>query len=326
MKVARFGDNMREVAVTEGNKVSAQIKFGYSVHAYGVGELVEVIDAVSPAEVNQLVEAYHHDYDLSCLDSSDATKKSLSDAAKIEAGMRNFLKAGGFSAYTNTFEDLYGMTQLPGIPTQRLMQEGYGFGAEGDWKTSALLRTMKFMAKGLEGGTSFMEDYTYHLEKGHELVLGSHMLEVCPSIACPSKKPSLQVHHLGIGGKEDPARLVFDAPAAESINATMLDMGNRFRLLVNEVETVKPKHDMPKLPVARALWRAKPDLKRAAAAWILAGGAHHTSYSQALNTAHMQDFADIADVEMLVIDDKTEIRDFKNEMRWNDVSYKLNSL
>lgn len=325
MKIARFGDNMREVAVTEGNKVSAQISFGYSVHAYGLGDLVEHINAVSDSHLGELIEVYQNEY-LFPSDQTAEFKSAVKEAARIEAGIRSFLVDGGFSAYTNTFENLHGMKQLPGLATQRLMAEGYGFGAEGDWKTAALLRTMKFMAKGMEGGTSFMEDYTYHLEPGNNLVLGSHMLEVCPSIANPAKKPSLEVHQLGIGGKEDPARLVFDAPASPSINATMLDMGHRFRLLVNEVETIEPLHDMPKLPVARAMWKPQPDLKRAAAAWILAGGAHHTSYSQAITTAHMQDFADMAGVEMLVIDDKTEIRDFKNEMRWNDAAHRLKGL
>lgn len=320
LKVARFGDNMRQVAVTEGNKVSAQIKFGYEVHAYGVGDLVEVINSATDSEISNLISEYKESYDISKIDFSKS-KSSLEEAAKIEIGLRKFLEDGGFGAYTNTFEDLNGMQQLPGIASQRLMAEGYGFGAEGDWKTAALLRTMKIMAKGLKGGTSFMEDYTYHLEKGNEMVLGSHMLEVCPSIANSSQKPSLEVHPLGIGGKDDPARLVFNAEASDSLNATMLDMGNRFRLLVNKVNTITPEKDMPNLPVARALWKPEPNLKTSAAAWILAGGAHHTSYTQALSVDHLQDFADMLGIEMLVIDEKTTIKDFKKEILWNNTIY-----
>ena len=245
----------------------------------------------------------------------------LRESAKIEAGLRAFLDDGGFKAFTTTFENLTGLVQLPGLAVQRLMKDGYGFGAEGDWKTAALLRAVKVMAGGLEGGTSFMEDYTYNLDKGKEMVLGAHMLEVCSSIA--KGKPSLEIHPLGIGGKADPARLVFNVQAHPAINVSVIDLGNRFRMLINEVEAVDPAKDLPKLPVARVVWKPLPDLKTAAAAWILAGGAHHTCFSQAINTQYMRDFADIADIEVVVIDGDTKIEDFKKELRWNEVYYHL---
>jgi L-arabinose isomerase len=321
MKIARFGDNMREVAVTEGDKVEAQIRFGYSVNGYGVGDLVEHIKAVKDGEISALVDEYTASYTMGPgADKSDKVRES----ARIELGMRAFLEEGGFSAFTTTFEDLYGMKQLPGLAVQRLMESGYGFGAEGDWKTAALVRSLKVMAMGTPGGVSFMEDYTYHLEPGKERVLGAHMLEVCSSIA--ADKPSLEVHPLGIGGKDDPARLVFNTKPGPAVNASIIDMGNRFRLLVNPVETVTAENDLPRLPVARVLWKPLPDLKTAAAAWIHAGGAHHTVYSPAISTEHLEDFAAMAGIEMVLIDEDTNLRSFRQELRWNEAYYGLKAL
>ncbi|MFH0757238.1 MAG: L-arabinose isomerase [Bacteroidota bacterium] len=321
-KVARFGDNMREVAVTEGNKVSAQIQFGYSVSGYGVGDLVEQISAVSEAEVNRLLNKYEELYKLpSEVQDGGRLWESLASAARIEAGMRNFLQEGGFSAFTTTFEDLHGLTQLPGLAVQRLMAEGYGFGAEGDWKTAALVRAMKVMAMGLEGGTSFMEDYTYHLHPDGMKVLGAHMLEVCPSLA--EGKSRLEVHPLGIGGKSDPARLVFNVASGPGVNASIMDMGNRFRLLVNPCEVVPPDTPLPNLPVARVVWKPEPNLEVAAGAWILSGGAHHTGFSMAVTKEHLEDFAEMAGIEYLVIDNNTTISSMKKELRWNELYYHL---
>jgi len=320
MKIARFGDNMREVAVTEGDKVEAQIKFGYSVSSYGLGDLAAHQKSVSNADIQVLLEEYEASYTMSKeLLGGGSLRAAVVDAARIELTIKSFLEAGDFSAFTTTFENLHGLKQLPGLACQRLMDQGYGFGAEGDWKTSALTKTMKIMGEGLHGGTSFMEDYTYHFEPGNMKVLGSHMLEVCPSIA--AGKPTLEVHPLGIGGKEDPARLVFTGRKGPAINATVLDMGNRFRMLVNEVEAVTPQSDLPKLPVARVLWEAQPDLATAATAWIYGGGAHHTVYSQSVTTEMLEIFSEMADIEFLVIDKDTRIRDFKNTIRWNDSSY-----
>ncbi|GAB2534850.1 L-arabinose isomerase [Spirosoma aerophilum] len=321
MKVVRFGDNMRQVAVTDGDKVAAEMTFGMSVNTHGIGDLVAVINQVTDAEIDQLVAEYADTYTL--MDSllrGGAQHSSLRDAAKIEIGLRAFLQDGNFSAYTDTFEDLHGMTQLPGIASQRLMAEGYGFGGEGDWKTSAMVRTMKVMASGLKGGNSFMEDYTYHFDPANPLVLGSHMLEICPSIAVD--KPTCEIHPLGIGGKADPVRLVFNAPAGPAINVSLIDLGNRFRLLVNEVEAVAVPEALPKLPVARAIWKPLPDMQTGCAAWILAGGAHHTVYSQNLTTDHIEDFADMFGVELVVIDRNTNLRQLKNELRWSEVYYK----
>jgi len=324
LKIARLGDNMRSVAVTEGNKVSAQMQLGYAVHGYGVGDLVQMVNAASDAEIDALVQDYTAQYRLAAdLRVGGARHSAVREAARIEIGLRNFLLAGGFQAFTTTFEDLHGLVQLPGLAVQRLMADGYGFGAEGDWKTAALLRAMKVMAAGLEGGTSFMEDYTYHLNPQGMLVLGAHMLEVCPTIA--QGQPSLEVHPLGIGGKADPARLVFDTQPGVAINASLIDMGNRFRMLVNTVDVVAPGAPLPKLPVARALWVPRPDLKVSAAAWIYAGGAHHTGFSLALNAEHLRDFAEMAGIEFLHIDAQTDIHQFKNELRWNAVYYQLNS-
>lgn len=319
-KFVRFGDNMRQVAVTEGDKVEAEIKFGYSVNTHGVGDLVQVINAVSEAQIQQLIEEYEASYTLSAsLQKGGAQRSSLIEAARIELGVQTFLEAGNFKGFTDTFEDLHGMVQLPGIASQRLMAAGYGFAGEGDWKTSALVRAMKVMGTGLPGGNSFMEDYTYHFQPDNMQVLGSHMLEICPSIA--AKKPSCELHPLGIGGKADPVRLVFNCPAGPALNASIVDMGNRFRLIVNEVEAIEPAQDLPKLPVARVLWKVKPDLKTGAAAWILAGGAHHTCYSQNLSAEYLADFAEIAGIEYLLINERTNLYDFKNELRWNEVYY-----
>jgi L-arabinose isomerase len=321
-KFVRFGDNMREVAVTEGDKVSAQMQFGYSVNGYGVGSLVKYVDEVTDAQLSALVADYSSNYTFaSNLGKGSPQFKSVCEAARIELGLRAFLQGGDFKGFTTTFEDLHGLAQLPGIGPQRLMAEGYGFGAEGDWKTCALVRAMKVMADGLKGGTSFMEDYTYHLHPKGMKVLGAHMLELCPSIA--KGKPSLQVHPLGIGGKADPARLVFDTPSGPGLNASLIEMGNRFRLIVNEVTVVPPEKPLPKLPVARALWIPKPNLPVAATAWIYAGGAHHTGFSQAVTTEMLEDFANIAGIELLVIDDDTKVRTFKQELRWNEAYYNL---
>lgn len=320
-RFARFGDNMRQVAVTEGDKVEAEIQFGYSVNGYGVGDLVNMIKDVSDNAIAEMVTEYGDTYQLAdSLHPGSAAHASLREAARIEIGMRNFLENGGFKGFTDTFEDLHGLAQLPGIAAQRLMAGGYGFGAEGDWKTAALVRAAKVMAAGLPGGNSFMEDYTYHFDPENRLVLGAHMLEICPSIA--SGKPSCEIHPLGIGGKADPVRLVFDVKGGPALNASMIDMGNRFRLLVNEVEAVAPLQKLPKLPVARVLWKPLPDLNTACAAWIYAGGAHHTVFSQNLTTEYFEDFAEMFNLELTVIDAKTELRQFKNELRWSEMYYK----
>jgi L-arabinose isomerase len=323
-RIARFGDNMREVAVTEGDKVSAQMRLGYSVNGYGVGDLTRVIDAVSDAEVDGLVREYAERYELaSSLRPDGARHESLRDAARIELGLRAALRDGGFKGFTTTFEDLHGLKQLPGIGPQRLMAEGYGFAAEGDWKTAALVRAMKVMSAGLGGGTSFMEDYTYHLAPSAQRVLGAHMLEICPSIA--SSRPSLEIHPLSIGGKADPVRLVFDSRTGTAVNASVVEMGDRYRMIVNVVDVVPADEPLPKLPVARALWEPRPNLQTAAASWIYAGGAHHTGLSFDLTTEHLADFAEMAGIEFLVIDDATDVREFKQELRWNDVYYRLAS-
>jgi len=321
-RFCRFGDNMREVAVTEGDKVSAQIRFGYSVNGYGVGDLVQRIKAINDRAINELIADYEHRYTITPdLRRSGKKHAAVREAARIEAGLRAFLGEGGFKGFTTTFEDLHGLSQLPGISAQRLMAEGFGFGAEGDWKTCALLRALKVMGAGLKGGASFMEDYTYHFDPKRSLVLGAHMLEICPSIA--ARKPTLESHPLGIGGKADPVRLVFEAPPGPALNASVIDLGNRFRLLVNEVDVVAPEKPLPKLPVARALWACRPDLPTAAAAWIYAGGAHHTAFSQAVTTEMMEDFGAMAGLETLIIDKKTSLREFQKELRCNEVHYAL---
>jgi L-arabinose isomerase len=321
LKVARFGDNMRNVAVTDGNKVNAAIKLGYTVNGYGIGDLAKCVDAITDAEVKRLTADYDKAYTVAKpLRKGGSQHRSLLDAAKIEIGLRHFLEETGSHAFTDTFEDLHGLPQLPGIGVQRLMADGYGFAAEGDWKTAALVRAAKVMSHGLKGGASFMEDYTYQL-KDQGQVLGAHMLEVCPSIS--DEKPSAEIHPLSIGGKEDPVRLVFTAAAGKAVNASMVDMGSRFRLVVNEVNVIQPKHALPKLPVARALWIPEPNLKVAATAWIHAGGAHHTALSRALKAEHLENFAVMAGIEFLLIDGKTEISDFVKELRWNDMYYHL---
>jgi L-arabinose isomerase len=321
-RIARFGDNMRSVAVTEGDKVEAQMRLGYQVSGYGVGDLVAHVREVTDSELDHLIDLYESQYVLSPdLRVGGERNPSVREAARIELGLRHFLEDGQFTAFTTTFEDLHGLAQLPGLAVQRLMADGYGFAGEGDWKTAALVRAMKVMAHGREGGTSFMEDYTYHLHPDGMQVLGAHMLEICPSIA--GDKPRLEVHPLGIGGKADPARLVFDARVASAVNAALMDMGNRFRLVVNCVDGVTPAEPLPKLPVARAIWVPQPSLKVAAAAWIYAGGAHHTGYSQALSAEHLYDFAEIAGVEVLFIDQDTRIQNFRNELRWNEIYYLL---
>ena len=321
LKVARFGDNMRKVAVTEGDKVEAEIRLGYSINGYGVGDLVHQLKQAGDSEIDQLLSQYENAYALSApLRKGGEKYAALREAARIELALRRFLEEGGFKAFTDTFEDLHGLAQLPGIAVQRLMADGYGFGAEGDWKTAALVRAMKVMSAGLSGGTSFMEDYTYDFRAGG-MVLGAHMLEICPSIA--EGRPNLEIHPLSIGGKADPVRLVFNARTGPAVNASIVDMGDRFRMIVNKVDSVAPEHTLPKLPVARALWIPKPNLKIAAAAWILAGGAHHTGFSHALAAEHLEDFAAIADLEFLLIDERTELSQFKKELRWNDLYYRL---
>ncbi len=321
-KFVRFGDNMRNVAVTDGDKVEAEMKFGYSVNTHGIGDLVEVINETSEAAIDALVKEYADTYTLvPSLVKGGKQHASLREAAKIELGMQTFLEQGNFKGFTDTFEDLHGMAQLPGIASQRLMAKGYGFGGEGDWKTAALVRAMKVMGSGLKGGNSFMEDYTYHFDPNNQLVLGAHMLEICPSIA--EGKPSCEIHPLGIGGKADPVRLVFNSAAGPAINASVVDMGNRFRMLINEVVAVAPIQSLPKLPVARVLWKPYPDMKTGCAAWILAGGAHHTCYSQNLGAEHMQDFADMAGIECVLIGKNTDLYNLKNGLRWNEMYYQL---
>lgn len=320
LRVARFGDNMRHVAVTEGDKVEAHIRLGFSVDGYSVGELAESVRAVPNAAVDDLVEEYEEQYDVSpTLRKSGDRHDALRDAARIEVGLRTFLDIGGFKAFTDTFEDLDGLPQLPGIAAQRLMGDGYGFGAEGDWKTAALVRLMKVMSTGLEGGTSFMEDYTYHLAPHGPKVLGAHMLEVCPSIA--GQKPSCEIHPLSIGGKQDPVRLVFTASPGPAVVVGLLDLGGRFRMVANEVDVTAPDESLPKLPVARAVWQPKPDLQTAAEAWLIAGGPHHTGFSAAIGIEPLADFAEIAGIEFLVIDKDTRVSEFKKELRWNQVYY-----
>jgi L-arabinose isomerase len=320
LNIVRFGGmNMREVGVTSGDRVEAQIEFGWAVNGHAVGDLVARITEVRDVEVEHLVERYEAEYTLvPALRKGGERRESLRYAARQELGMRAFLKDGNYGAFTTTFEDLYGLNQLPGLACQRLMADGYGFGAEGDWKTAALVRLMKVIAAGRKGGVSFMEDYTYHLVKGQERILGAHMLEVCPSIA--AGKPSLEIHPLGIGGKEDPCRLVFDAAPGPAVAATLVDMGGRMRLIVQEVDALKIEHPMPKLPVARALWAPRPDFKTAAKAWLLAGGAHHTAWSQAVTTEEVEDLAGLLGLEFVRIGQGTNLAELKDRLRWNDRS------
>ncbi|WP_375432017.1 L-arabinose isomerase [uncultured Friedmanniella sp.] len=322
LKLARFGDNMRDVAVTEGDKVEAQLRFGASVNTYGVNDLVEAVDGASDADVDALVADYADLYEIAPeLAPGGARQESLRYGARIEAGLRSCLTAGGFGAFTTNFEDLGGLRQLPGLAVQRLMAEGYGFGGEGDWKTSVMLHTIKAMGAGLPQGTSFMEDYTYHLGPGTPKILGAHMLEVCPTIA--SGRPRVEIHPLGIGGREDPVRLVFDAATGPAAVVGICDLGDRFRLVLNEVDVVEPDQPLPNLPVARAVWEPKPSLAGSAEAWLMAGGPHHTVLSQSVDTEELTDFARIIGVELLVIDGATNQRNFGNEIRWNQAAYRL---
>jgi L-arabinose isomerase len=322
LTVARFGDNMRDVAVTEGDKVEAQLRLGFSVNGFGVGDLVDVMAEIPQENVDRLLADYEQQYDLVPeLRRDGARRDSLVVAARIEAALREFLESGGYGAFTDTFQDLHGLAQLPGIAVQRLMAEGYGFGAEGDWKVAALVRLVKLMAAGLPGGSSFMEDYTYDFAGDVPLVLGSHMLEVCPSIA--AGRPSCEIHPLSIGAREDPVRLVFDAAAGPAFMFSMLDLGDRLRLLANDVEVISPPQELPKLPVARAVWKPKPDFATAAEAWLLAGGPHHSVFSAALEIETLIDFAEIAGLELLLIDEHTRMREFANEVRWNQAYHRL---
>ena len=311
LKICRFGDNMREVAVTEGDKVEAQKLLGWQINAHGVGDLVGNVNAVSENEVDILMEQYKKEYNINTTELDNVRYQ-----ARIEIGLKNFLEKHNYKAFSTNFEDIFGLKQLPGLACQRLMEQGYGFGAEGDWKQSALVRIMKVMGEGLEGGCSFMEDYTYHLDPNQAAVLSAHMLEICPTVS--EEKPNIEVHPLGIGNKDAPARFVFNVPEGKGINATLIDMGGRMRMIVNPVDVIKPK-PLPKLPVARALWVPEPNLEIGAHAWILAGGAHHTSFSMALNTEYMEDFAEMLGLEFVIIDKDTNIRNFKKELRFNDV-------
>ena len=321
-KIARFGDNMRSVAVTEGDKVEAQLKLGYAVHGYGIGDLVDVINQVSDAEIDALVKDYEAQYVVAAdLKVGGARHSSVREAARIEIGLRNFLTAGGFKGYTNTFEDLHGMAQLPGLPSQRMMAAGLRLRRRRRLENGGAGTGDESHGSGLEGGTSFMEDYTYHLSPSGQKVLGAHMLEICPSIA--EGPINLEVHPLGIGGKADPARLVFNSQTGPAINVSIMDMGNRFRMVVNDVDVIPPDEPLPKLPVARALWIPQPSLKGAAAAWIYAGGAHHTGFSLCLTAEHLNDFAEMAGIEFLRINNDTQIPQFKQELRWNDAYYLL---
>ncbi|MGD9931601.1 MAG: L-arabinose isomerase [Mangrovibacterium sp.] len=315
LKICRFGDNMRHVAVTEGDKVEAQKVLGWQVNYHGVGELVASMETISETEIDELMDVYAAEYQL-----VDKTNENVRYQAKIELGMKKFLDKHGYKAFTTNFEDLTGLKQLPGLASQHLMAQGYGFGAEGDWKQSALVRIMKVMGAGLNGGCSFMEDYTYHMDPAQPAVLSAHMLEICPSIA--EGKASIEVHPLGIGGKDAPARLVFNVPEGDGINATLVDMGGRMRMILNPVKSIKAQ-PLPKLPVARALWIPMPNLEIGAAAWIYAGGAHHTSFSMALDRESLEDFAEMVNLELVVIDERTTIPEFKKELRWNDLYYHL---
>jgi len=322
LKIARFGENMREVAVTDGDKVEAQRRLGFSINGYGVGDLVARVGEATDADVDELVATYLDEYDVVApLRPGGERAESLRDGARIELGLRRFLDDGGFGAFTTTFEDLHGLTQLPGLAVQRLMRDGYGFGAEGDWKSAAMVRAMKVMSAGLEGGVSFMEDYTYHLTGTGDLALGAHMLEVCESIA--AGRPNLEIHPLSIGGKADPVRLVFNAHPGPAVAACITDMGQRFRMVASVVDVVAPLQPLPRLPVARAMWRPRPDLATAAAAWIHAGGSHHTSLGFAVTSEHLADFAAMSGIEFLVIDEDTNLDAFRDRLRWNDLYYLL---
>ena len=322
MRVARFGDNMRNVAVTEGDKVEAELRFGVSVNTYGVNDLVAVVDAIEDKRIDDLVAEYEDLYDVAPeLRAGAERHDSLRYGARIELGLRDFLAEGSFTAFTTNFVDLGGLRQLPGLAVQRLMADGYGFGGEGDWKTSVLLRTLKVAAQGLPGGTSFMEDYTYHLVPGEEKILGAHMLEVCPSIA--ADRPRVEIHPLGIGGREDPVRLVFDGAPGPAFVVGMCDLGDRFRLIANEIDVVPPDQPLPNLPVARAVWRPHPDLATSTECWLTAGGPHHTVLSTALSTEHLWDLSEMTATELALIDGGTTTRRFTHELRWNQAYHRL---
>jgi L-arabinose isomerase len=322
LRLARFGDNMRNVAVTEGDKTEAEIRFGVSVNTWGVNELVERVDAASETDVDALIAEYVDSYDVAPeLRPGGDRHESLRYGARIELGLRSFLEEGGFGAFTTSFEDLGGLRQLPGLAVQRLMADGYGFGAEGDWKTAVLVRIANVMGAGLPGGASLMEDYTYDLTPGAELILGAHMLEVSPSLS--AARPSLEIHPLGIGGREDPVRLVFTAEAGPGVVVALSDMRERFRLVANVVEVVDPPHALPKLPVGRAVWKPAPDLATSAASWLTAGAAHHTVMTTQLGIEAWLDFAEIARCELLIIDQDTTARGFANDVRWNAAYYRL---
>ena len=316
-KVMRIGDNMREVAVTEGDKVSAQEQFGWQVNTWGIGDLAAKFNAVSDSAANALADEYAGCYELaSDLKSPGPARNAMLEQAKLEIAIKEMLGSMSGGAFTTTFQDLHGVPQLPGLASQRLMEQGYGFGAEGDWKQSMLTRAAKVMACGLPGGVSFMEDYTYHFEPGKEAALGAHMLEICPTIA--AGKPRIEVHPLGIGGKADPARLVFDAAPGKAVLATLIDLGDRFRMIANDIETIKIENQMPKLPVARALWKPLPSLHGAAEAWILAGGTHHAVYATALTAEFFRDWAEMMDIEFVHIDKDTKYNQFYDELRRNE--------
>jgi len=322
LKVARFGDNMRNVAVTEGDKTEAELKFGVSVNTWGVNDLVERVDAATDAEIDALVDEYERLYDIAPeLQRGAERHEALRYGAAIEVGLRSFLEEGGFGAFTTSFEDLGGLRQLPGLAVQRLMAEGYGFGAEGDWKTAVLIRAAKVMGAGLPGGASLMEDYTYHLVPGEEKILGAHMLEICPTLT--TGRPSLEIHPLGIGGREDPVRLVFDTDPGPAVVVAMSDMRDRFRIVANVVEVVPLDEPLPNLPVARAVWKPAPDLATSAAAWLTAGAAHHTVMSTQIGVEVFEDFAEIARTELLVIDEDTTLKGFTKEVRWNQAYHRL---
>jgi len=322
LKVARFGDNMRQVAVTEGDKVEAQARLGFSVNGYGVNELVDRVAAIPEDDVTTLVEAYEDEYDVAApLRRGGERHGELRTAARIEAALRSFVAEGGFGAFTDTFEDLGGLEQLPGIGVQRMMADGYGFGAEGDWKAAALVRILKTMADGLPGGTSFMEDYTYHLGDPVPEVLGAHMLEVCPSLT--ADRPSCEIHPLSIGGRSDPVRLVFDAAPGPAVILGLADLGDRFRLIASEVDVVEADAPLPNLPVARAVWQPRPDWRTSTEAWLTAGAPHHTVMSAAVGVEALADLADMLGVELLVIDADTTIRRFTNEVRWGQAYHRL---
>ncbi len=319
--VIRFGDNMRQVGVTDGDRVGAEIAFGFTVDTYGVGDLVARMGEVPEAEVAALAARYAEIYDLAPdLAEGGERRDALLDAARQELGMSAFLRDRGGIALSHTFEDLHGLNQLPGLAPQRLMAEGLGFAGEGDWRTAALVRALKVMGHGLSGATSFMEDYTYDLAPGREAVLGAHMLEICPTIA--KQRPRLEIHPLGIGGKSDPVRLVFDSREGAALNASLVDLGGRFRLVVNEVEAVAHP-DLPNLPVARTVWRCKPDFATATAAWIHAGGAHHTAFSHDATAEMLEDFATIAGIEMCLIGEGTELSRFRQDLRLGEVYWHI---